>query len=181
MRIKALLVLVVLASSGACAQKARPATLGALQPQLPPGTRVYVTQPNGDEVSGQLEAISPDTLRLRVDDGRTRDLAEADVSEIAVRDPYWLSMLIGAGAGALAFNAIGEEGCTSPMAAPDCRRVSRGEGTATFAAIGAGVGFLIDFFRKETVFEGRPAQETSTRVGAMVGKNRVGVVVSREF
>lgn len=181
MRIHSLLLLVVVAFSGACAQKTLPTTFGSLQPHLPPGTNVYVTQPNGDEVSGRVDALSPGTLRLRIDEGQTRDLAESDVSEIAVRDPYWPAMLIGAGAGALAFNVIGEEGCTSPAAAPDCRRVSRAEGTTTFAAIGAGVGFLIDFFRKETIFEGRPARRISTEIGPTLGKGQVGVMISRKF
>lgn len=181
MRIRRLLLLAVVVASGACAQKSLPASFAELQPKLPPGSRAYITQQNGDEVNGVVDTLASDVLRLRLDESRSQSLAEADVAEIAVRDRYWPTMLIGAGTGALVWNVLGEEGCTAPNAVPGCRPVSRAEGTAVFAGIGAGLGFLIDFFKKETVYEGRPARQSATRVGPMVGKGRVGLVLSKTF
>ena len=179
-RIAAALLMVPLSMSAGCARHVA-TTFKDLQTSVRTGTTIAVKERNGKEAKGRLESVTGSSLRLRLRDAAALDFAENDVARITVSDTLWNGLLIGAAVGGGSFAAIGEEGCTSPEAVPGCRRVSRGAGIATMAAIGAGIGVGFDALHRRRVFLGPAAHRARVSIRPEFGRRRTAIVLTSRF
>jgi hypothetical protein len=104
------------------------------------GDTIYVTDANAREVTGVLTKVSDAAVTLVVD-GQLRDIAAADIREIARRgDSVWNGFWIGAALGGVMGGALGAGGCER-----DCAASAVAAGLIVGAEFG-GIGALIDHF-----------------------------------
>lgn len=173
---------IALSMAGGCARPRVVTTFSDLETRLRPGTSVHVTNTAGDEIKGEVTAVSGPSLRIKLRDAAERDFAESAVARITVKDPIWNGAVIGAAVGVVG-GGISDEGCSSPSAAPDCKKVSRGAGIAIMTAMGAGFGAALDalFWRRVPVFRASKRAGSVRFLMPVVGPHRAGVFVSTGF
>src|SRR5438874_10103445 len=100
-----------------------------------PGDTIFVTDRQGQETSGTLTTLSPDTLRILTDHGE-RDVPRRDVGRIEKPDSLWNGALIGAGIFTFAFAGGAGASCS-----PHCAGTVLFSGLAG-AALGGYLGAL---------------------------------------
>jgi len=111
-----------------------------LSTRLKPGDTIWITDAQGREVKGKIQALAPDALTLRGDGLMT--FAARDVSIIRESDGDSLKngALIGLGVG----GGIGVAACVSIVAMDDDDAGWCAAAIGTYSAMGVGIGVGID-------------------------------------
>ena len=185
--LESLIVLAVIGSGCpagvAWAQSAAPPgvttqTLAGVEPQVPVGDVVYVSDNTGATIKGELAALTEDAVQVKVG-AQVRSVAAAEVRRIVWQQPdSWLTgMLIGAGVGAV-------PGIYWLAADPnECSGICPEE--YALIVIGAGVGGVVDLAIKTmvTVYSVEPRRGRTGRVilGPLVARDHMGVQVAVRF
>lgn len=150
-----------------------------LNTRLKVGDTVWVTDAQGREVGGKIDALGPNALTLKAE--APRNFTAADVRMIRERQPDSLKngALIGLGVGL----ALGAAGCAA--------WVSEGEGGWCLSfliaygglgtAIGVGVDALIPGRKREVYRAPGSAPSARLSVAPLLGRTRQGVAVSFAF
>jgi hypothetical protein len=153
-------------------------TLAVVEPQVPVGDVVYVSDSTGATIKGELVALTEDAVQVKVG-AHVRNVAAAEVRRILWQQPdSWLTgALVGAGVGAV-------PGIYWLAADPnECRGMCPEE--YTLILIGAVVGGVIDHAirTKVTVYSVEPRSGRARRVilGPLVARHHLGVQVSVRF
>ena len=184
----------LIAFRGAALGPNQPATsFGELQGFVKRGDTLSVTDANGRTTKGTLGELSASSLELLVAQRGPNDRttivpqpqrSPSDVREIQIvrDDPLWNGLLIGAapGLGLLALCVSIANGCRyNEYGGENFFRDRFG----VMAAVGAGVGLLIDWARKEqvTVYQAPGVRSSAFRVSPLLSKTAAGVQVSVGF
>jgi hypothetical protein len=133
-------VVVALAVPAAAAAQEPVTSFDQLNTRLKPGDTIWITDTQGREVKGKIQALAPDALTLT--GGGPRTFAASDVSIIRESDDDSLKngALIGLGVGA----GIGVAACVSFAAIEDGDAAWCAISLGLYSAMGAGVGVGID-------------------------------------
>ncbi len=153
------------------------ASLSSLSTRVSPFQTIYVRTRNGEEVAGTFAKASDDMLRTEVN-GRTRNIAAADVDEVRLRGGHSAKRggLIGLGAGAAAVMVV----------AASAGKRGSGDADVTIPFFIAGAvgglmwGSIIGAFVHERPLVYRSATP-SVRVTPMVAPRHVGMLASVRF
>jgi hypothetical protein len=151
-----------------------------LNTRLKPGDTVWVTDAQGREVKGKVQALAPDAITLKGDGPRT--FAAGDVGLIRKREPDSLKngALIGLGAGA-------------GIAIAACAEISRNEDNDAawcavafgfYGGIGAGIGVGIDALipgKKLVAYRAPGSSQARLSIAPVVTPRAKGVAVSFAF
>jgi hypothetical protein len=147
-----------------------------------PGETIWVTDDGGVEVEGTLVAITSDRLEVLAPGG-PRTWSPPDVRRVRHKesDPVGNGVLWGAVVGGGAAAALWVAACASD----ECTSEDVGWGllgTGIYAAVGAGIGALVDLAHRSSrvVYEG-PAPASSLLFGPIVGRTRAGVAIGVRF
>jgi hypothetical protein len=171
---------VALASPAPCAAQEPVRSFDQLNTRLKPGDTVWVTDAQGRDIKGKIQALAPGAITLRGDDPRT--FAARDVSIIRKREPDSLKngALIGLGAGA-------------GIAIAACAEISRNEDNDAawcavafgfYGGIGAGIGVGIDALipgKKLVAYRAPGSSPARLSIAPVVTPRAKGVAVSFAF
>jgi hypothetical protein len=171
---------VALASPAPCAAQEPVTSFDQLNTRLKPGDTVWVTDAQGREVKGKVQALAPGELTVNADGARR--FGARDVGAIRERkhDSLLGGAIIGGGAGALVGLGMGSF-------SGEWRWDDAAEGALIFGAIGAGIGVGIDALipgRKVVTYRapGTPgSSQARLSMAPVVTPRAKGVAVSFAF
>jgi hypothetical protein len=178
----AAIVVLALPAAGLAQTTDRTAAFGNLERALRPGQTVVVENADGQRVKGEVVAASPTNLTIEV--SRTFEpvarltYAESDVRSVVHRDSLLNGALIGLGAGAASAWSFVRWQCGPAGFDKECSAIATAVGVA-FVPIGAGLGALVDFLARRTVYR-RPGYPTVAFAPIATGGHR-GVRVTVRF
>jgi len=150
-----------------------------LQVMVKPGDSIYVRDSTGTTSKARILGLSPSSLQVMTKSG-TRDLSEADVSEIKQwrNDSLANGALIGLVGGA----TIGVIGAVYYCADGDCGGNAAaiiGVWSGLGTAVGVGIDALIP--HKRTIYSGSSRTLRQLKVSPVLGPSRKGVAVRFSF
>jgi hypothetical protein len=147
--------------------------------------QVVVTDAGGGKTRGNVVAVTPTTIIVRVDDvfaaARTRTFDRAIVSTIRRSDRLWNGILIGVGAGFAATEVWSYNLCGARGTNAECTAIASGVGWVTMVPGGAVVGALIDKAIGNHLIYTSRANQASLRVSPSVTPRRASVAVTVAF
>ncbi len=181
---RALIVVLVLMwpVAGVAQTRATPATFGNLERTLKPGHTVVVENVGGEQVKGEVITVSG--TELTVEFSRSFEpvsrltYTAANTRLVVHRDSLLNGTLIGLGAGAASAVGFVRWQCGPPGFDKECSAIATLVGVA-FVPAGAGLGALVDFLVRKTVY--RQAGDMTMEVAPMVSNGRRGVNVRLRF
>jgi hypothetical protein len=156
-----------------------------LRALLKPSDTIQVTHMRGRKTTGKLELLTASTLEIQLRNKGFPPLrfSEADVKEIRLErhDSLLNGTLIGLAAGAapgISFIALRSKGSDPIQDANTVIGI-----TVVPAAIGAGVGALIDWliFKRTTVYRTPTQRSSPLQVNPLLLKSAAGVQMSVQF
>jgi len=179
-----LALILVLAYPGAgLAQTRQPnATFNNIERTLKPGHTVVVENVGGERVKGEVVAVSG--TELTVEFSRSFEpvsrltYTPANTRSVVHRDSLLNGTLIGLGAGAASAVGFVRWQCGPPGFDKECSAIATLVGVG-FVPIGAGLGVLVDFLVRKTVY--RHAGDMTVDVTPMLSRGRTGVNVTLRF
>ena len=147
--------------------------------------QVVVTDVGGDKTRGDVIAVTPTTITVRVDDVfaavRTRTFDRATVSTIRRSDRLWNGILIGVGAGFAATEVWSYNLCGARGTNTECTVIASAVGLITMVPGGAVVGALIDKAIGNHLIYTSRANQASLRLSPILTPQGASVAVTVAF
>jgi hypothetical protein len=153
-----------------------------LQPRASVGDQVTITDVTGREVHGTITQMSLSSLTLLVGQTKT-EFFEADVETINRRDSRWNGTLWGLGVGGV-LGAWVDRGLVKEYGREDISVGASVKFISGTAAVGAGIGFVVDAMirgRRLIYSRAQTSVKGTTTVLPMWGSRRKGIFVLLRF
>jgi hypothetical protein len=163
----------ILAAAGSASSQGLGPSAADLKGILNADEAAIIFTTDGRRLTGSVEGVSDTTLTLRTRT-HTEILLLERLREVRVRrrDPLWNGVLVGTGTGALAG--------LIPDHYYDCAECH--DALYGSMALGAGIGLLVDIFRRGTrVVYRAPVREQAISLGCHVSGGRSGVALRWSF
>ncbi len=158
------------------------ATFGNIERTLKPGHTVVVENVGGEQVKGEVVAVSGTELTVEFSRGfepaSRLTYTPAKTRSVVHRDSLLNGTLIGLGAGAASAVGFVRWQCGPPGYDKECSAIATLVSVA-FVPAGAGLGALVDFLMRKTVY--RQPGDMTVDVAPMWSHERRGVNVTLRF
>ena len=181
---RALIVMLALAYpvAGVAQTRTTATSFGNLERSLKPGHTVVVENVGGERVKGEVVAASGSELTVELSQGfepvSRLTYTPANTRSVVHRDSLLNGTLIGLGAGAASAVGFVRWQCGPPGYDTECSAIATLVSVA-FVPAGAGLGALVDFLMRKTVY--RQPGDMTVDVAPMWSQGRRGVNVTLRF